>query len=382
MDYQHMTVVSKTAVSKMGLKSRQATFDDYDEVAALASRYQLEPETREDWIHLWANNPFYHQLSNWPIGWVFQNEDKRIVGYIGNVPLLYEIGGQRLTVTASRAFVVDVPYRSYSLPLLNQFFKQKRVDLFLNTTVNAEAAKTHEVFRALRVPSGTWNEAAFWITDYRGFSACLLAMKDMRRTKGLSYPLSLGLFLRDQIGGRFWKTSCDGTEASFCDRFDDRFEDFWQRLRLNFPRRLLANRSREMLEWHFKRPLENGKAWLITAGSDSELSAYAIFFRQDNSAYSLRRMRLVDFQVLGGDTGLLRPLICQALARCRREGVHMLECIGFAPDKQRVIEALAPDGRKLSSWRYFYKATNPQLAETLEDPEVWDPSCFDGDASL
>jgi hypothetical protein len=64
------------------------------------------------------------------------------------------------------------------------------------------------------------------------------------------------------------------------------------------------------------------------------------------------------------------------------EGIHMLECISFAPDKQRVIEALAPHGQKLSPWRYFYKATNRQLAQPLEDPGVWDPPCFDGDASL
>ena len=123
-----MTIMSETASSKLGLKFRQATFDDYDEIALLATRYRLEPETREDWVHLWANNPVYHQLPNWPIGWVFENEDKRIVGYIGNVPLLYEMGGQRLTVAASRGFVVDIPYRSYSLSLLNQFFKQKAVE--------------------------------------------------------------------------------------------------------------------------------------------------------------------------------------------------------------------------------------------------------------
>jgi hypothetical protein len=331
---------------------------------------------------LWANNPAYHQLPDWPIGWVFENEDKRIVAYIGNVPLLYELRGQRLTVTASRAFVVDIPYRSYSFPLLNHFFKQKQVDLFLDTTVNAEASKAHEVFRALRVPIGTWNEAAFWITNYRGFSACLLAMKEFTAARGLSYPLSVGLFLRDRIEGRSWKTRCNGAEASFCNRFDERFDDFWQQLRRNYPGRLLANRSREVLEWHFKRPLENGKAWVLTVSKGSALAAYAVFFRQDNTASSLKRMRLVDFQMLGDNTELLRPLICQALARCRSEGIHMLECIGFARDKQRVIEALAPHGRKLSSWRYFYKATNRQLAETLKDPQVWDPSCFDGDASL
>jgi hypothetical protein len=377
-----MTIMSEPAGAKLRLKSRQATFDDYDEIALLATRYGLEPETREDWIHLWVNNPVYHQLPNWPIGWVFENEDKRIVAYIGNVPRQYEIGGQRLTVAASRAWVVDHPYRSYSLLLLNQFFKQKRVDLFLDTTVNAEASKPHEVFRALRVPLGTWNEAAFWITKYRDFSACLLAMKEFRGTSWLRYPLSVGLLVSDRMEGKFWKTNFDRVEANFCCQFDKRFEDFWQQLRHNFPRRLHANRSREMLEWHFKRPLENGKAWVLTVDRGSALAAYAIFLRRDNSAFSLKRMRLVDFQVLGGNTEFLRSLIFHALARCRREGIHMLECIGFTPDKQRVIEALAPHRRKLSSWRYFYKATNRQLAQTLEDPEVWDPSCFDGDASL
>ena len=377
-----MATISETAGTKLGLKSRQATFDDYGQVTALASRYRFEPETREEWVHLWANNPLYHQLTDWPIGWVFENEDNRIVAYIGNVPLLYELNGQRLIVTAGRALVVDIPYRSYSFQLLSQFFKQKQVDLFLDTTVNPEASKVHEVFRASRVPMGTWNEAAFWITNYRGFSNSVLATKEVRGARGLSYPLSVGLFLRDRIEGRSWKTHCDGAEASFCSQFDERFDDFWQQLRSKFPQRLLANRSREILAWHFGRPLESGKAWVLTVNKSSALAAYAIFFREDNLESSLKRMRLVDFQVLNGETELLRPLICHALARCRREGIHMLECMGFAPEKQQVIEALAPHGRKLSSWRYFYKATNRQLAETLKDPAVWDPSCFDGDASL
>ena len=149
-----MATMSDAVGTKLDLRSRQATFQDYDEVSS-ASLYRLEPETREEWVHLWANNPAYHQFPDWPIGWVFENGDKRVMD-IGNVPLLYELGEQRLTVTASRAFVVDIPYRSYSFPLLNHFFKQKQVDLFLDTTVNAEASKAHEVFRALRVPMGTW----------------------------------------------------------------------------------------------------------------------------------------------------------------------------------------------------------------------------------
>jgi leucyl-tRNA synthetase len=60
----------------------------------------------------------------------------------------------------------------------------------------------------------------------------------------------------------------------------------------------------------------------------------------------------------------------------------MLEAMGFSVEKQRVIDSTAPHYRELGAWRYFYKAEDKRLAERLRDPEVWDPCCFDGDASL
>jgi hypothetical protein len=265
---------------------------------------------------------------------------------------------------------------------LRYFFQQKQSDLLLATTANAQAAKAHGVFRALRVPSGIWDRTAFWITNYRGFSASVLAMKHIRGAKALSIPLSAGLFLRDALKGRPSNRGASGTEIGYCQSFDGRFDDFWQILRSSYPHRLLANRSRETLAWHFKYSLTNGRAWLLTANKGPVLAAYAIFLRLDNPSYALHRMRLVDFQALEGNTELLGPLLGEALARCRREGIHMLETIGFAPPKQRVIDSLSPAWRKLDSWRYFYKACNSQLAETLKDPQLWDPSCFDGDASF
>lgn len=227
------------------LRFRRATFEDHAQITALESRYALETESYEQFVHLWANNPVFQEFPNWPIGWVLENEDNRVVGYIGNVPLLYEFGDQRLVVSSSRALVVDTSYRSYSLPLLSHFFKQKGVDLFLDTTVNAEAGKAHEIFRALRVPSGNWDQSVFWITDYQGFSASLLVRKEVRGIKSLRYPVSAGLFLRDALAGRVLKTRRNGFESGFCDKFDDRFEDFWQQLRKSAPRRLLANRSQK-----------------------------------------------------------------------------------------------------------------------------------------
>jgi hypothetical protein len=373
-------ITTNDPAAKSAIMFRPATFDDYGRIAELGGRYSLEAESYEQWVHLWANNPVYQEFPDWPIGWVLVNEDKEMVGHIGNVPLLCEFENRRLLASASRAVVVDARYRTYSFQLFRNFFKQKRVNLFLATTVNEQAAKANQVFRAERVPAGSWDKSVFWITDYQGFSASLLAMKDLHG-KPLSYPLSAGLRLRDTVAGKWFKTRRNGIEPDYCTEFDERFEDFWQKLRLASAHRLLANRSRETLKWHFKHPLKQGRAWVLTVNRGSELVAYAIFLRQDNAALSLKRMRLVDFQTLE-DVELLRPILCHALARCRRDGIHIVEAMGFGPEKQRVIDSLSPHRRALTSWRYFYKAADSELAEKLKNSQVWDPSCFDGDSSL
>lgn len=364
------------------IRFRHARFDDHRQIMDLQARYRLDSEPYDDWVHLWANNPLYHELSNWPIGWVLESEESDVVGYIGNIPRMYELGGQRVVVSSSRGLVVDVQYRSYSLPLLSHFFNQKQVDLYLDTTVNPESLKSHEIFRAQRVPTGTWDKSVFWITNYKGFSASLVKRKEWQRQKGLMYPLSFGLFLRDAFAGRPLRTKCDGAEPEACSAFDSRFDVFWQKLRMRFPGKLLADRSRQVLEWHYQRVLDRGRAWVLAHSNGSGLAAYAVFFRQDNPEFGLSRMRLVDFQSLDNDGSHLRSLVCHALKRCRQTGVHMLEAIGFSPEKHRVLESMNPDHRELSSWRYFYRAPNRQLGERLKDPSVWDPCCFDGDASL
>jgi len=362
-------------------KIREATFEDYSQIAVLESRYGLNPKTCEEWKDLWLGNPLYHKPSGWPIGWVCENADGKIVGSVANIPLAYEFEGQPLIAATSRSFVVDSAYRSHSFWLLSRFFNQKNVDLFINTTINAKAAKLQEAFRALRVPAGAWDRSTFWVTNYRAFTASLMARKGMTEVNSLSYPLSAGLFVRDSLAGRtMWRRH--NARPQFCTQFDERFDIFWARMRTQRAQQLLATRSCQALHWHFQHGLASNKAWLLTVSQGDELSAYAILCRQDNPSYELQRMRLVDFQALPGQMKLLRPILALSLQRCHNEGVHMLETMGFSAEKQRVIDSTGPHYRELGAWRYFYKAKDKQLAQRLQDPEVWDPCCFDGDASL
>jgi len=367
-------------------KLRAARFDDHAQIAALATKFDLHVEDFEGWSHLWTANPAYREIKDkLPMGWVLENGDGAIAGYLGNVPLNYELEGKSLLAATTRAWVVDTPYRSYSPLLLGTYFQQPNVDLFLSTTVSAQSAPAYSIFQGIPVPQGAWDRTLFWITHYPGFVESFLRQKrGAAVSKPLRYPLSAGLFLRDQLKGTRLQASVRATKVLSCASFDDRFEVFWADLRKKKSNLLLAVRSQEALAWHFKFALQRGAAWIYTVESNSGLAAYATFLRHDYHPIGLTRMRLADFQCLEQDRApdLLMAMLQAALARCRQESIHMLELVGLAPELEKSLERASPHRRPLSSWLYFYKAGNPSLATKLKNPAAWEPSLFDGDSTL
>ena len=359
---------------------REARFDDYPEIADLQRKYGLDPKNYEEWSHLWLHNPAYCSRDGWPIGWVLKNSCGDVVGYIGNIPLLYELRGQTILAATGRAFVVSSDYRNYSCMLLGKFFGQQDVDLFLNTTVNAQAMGAYGLFRATRVPVGEWDRTAFWVTNAHGFTRSYLKSKSLPSASLLAFPLAPAVRLHSFVRNR--RLQYDrGVKVDPCFEFDERFDHFWESLRRSTPR-LVGRRDSRSLAWHFKYPFACNRVWVYTIGTKSRIDAYAIFLRDDNKAFGLTRIRLIDFQALGDRHSLLLPLLDQALQRCKQEKIHMLEIIGYCPEKRSAVDRFIPYRRTLSSWMYFYRARCRDLAEVLADPGAWDPSGFDGDSSF
>lgn len=366
---------------RRGAKLREASCEDYTQIAALESRHGLIVSSPERWRDIWLTNPEYRNLQGcWPIGWVIEDEQGQIVASIGNVPLQYELAGRRILAVSGHAWVADLPYRSKALSLLDRVINQRDVDLYLNNSVNPESANAVSALDCARVPVGLWDESAFWITNYQGFIEGLLATKAKGLAKPLSYPFSAAVFLTDRLTTKGLRSG--DVEVKSVAAFDDRFDDFWAELKRMNPHVLLAVRTRQVLEWRFKHALLENRLWIATVADNTRLAAYAIFDRHDSSAFGLTRMLLVDFQSLDGSTALLEPVLCWALRKCRNEGMHVLQIIGRWLEKGEFIETAAPHRRKLESWRFVYRANNPRLAETLRDPRTWAPSLFDGDATL
>jgi hypothetical protein len=369
---------------------REASFEDHDQIVLLESQYGLQSKSYEEWKHLWTGNPAYIQLGKrWPIGWVLEDENRRIVGYLGNIPLWCEFQARQLLAAATYAWVVDSLYRSYSLLLLDCYFSQENVDLYLSTTVNSQSSQAFQAFNSTRVPVGAWNQSVFWITHYRGFAASWIRatstngkLRKLSPAAFLSYPASAGLFLMDSWTGRVVHGDRGASKVEFATGFDHRFDVFWEELRRRKSDRLLSVRSPEVLEWHFRYALGRDGVWILTVSQGADLAAYSIFCRQDNPRFGLKRMRFVDFQALDLSAAWLRPMFIRALQRCKEERIHMLEGIGIGLPQREIFPDLVPHQRTLPSWLYFYKARDPRIDRSLTDPQVWDPTGFDGDSSL
>ncbi len=296
---------------------RPARFEDYPQIQRLEATHLAEALPAEEWPHLWLDSPLWPRLSgDWQIGWVLEDTAGQVVGSITSVPSLYRFRGQELVCASGRAWVARPEYRGYAPWLMEEFFNQSGVDLFISTTANASAEPICSTF-ASRVPVGDWETIAYWITGYRGFARKALQKLRIPLAPALALPASAALWLKDALFARALPAFASGAAISAIDRFDSRFDVFWEELVRQNPDKLLAARDSRTLAWHYTIPMRGGRLWIFTAVRNGLLRAYCVLNRQDRGQ-GVRRMRVVDYQTLEPDVDLLPELLQAALAEALR----------------------------------------------------------------
>lgn len=361
---------------------RPASFDDYEQIAAVEEGNGLSSKSREEWLHLWQNNPAYQQLPDWPIGWVLEDGEGSIVGSLLNIPCLYRFDGRTYVGGFGRGWAVDVRYRAYSLLLIVRQLQQPNVDLRLTSTASPKTSALLAKQGWSRVPVGEWDRSVLWVTSYSQTVRRYLAAKTPGLVSALAGSLLyVPLLVKDMISARPRRIKT-GSELSWGTGFDGRFDQFWAELEKQNSHVLLATRDRQTLRWHFKYALEQERIWILTACDGPRLLAYAILERRDAQALDLTRMLLVDFQTVVSDQNLAAAMISFVLERCRREGIQVLENIGCWLEKEQPRVPRAPHRREMGNWTYLYQAANPGLANALKRADTWRPTQYDADASL
>jgi hypothetical protein len=354
-------------------------FDDYQSVRALLLDHSLESPPFEHWRHRWVDNPLWQRLgATAPIGWVLETATGEIVGSMESIPTGYTFRGTDLVACAGAGLCVRASHRRYALQLLDEFSSQP-VDLFVGTTVGPSAVSTLSRFY-VPVPVGRWDTMSYFVTGHVSFAKRALQKYHVRPAGLLAYPAGWALLIKDVLCNTTLPQSPRDVLIEGADTFDNRFDAFWNQLVLENQEKLLAERNSRALRWHFDAAIRSGRLWIFTASENGRLRGYCVF-RQELSPGG-RCICLIDYQTLDRDRDLLPAFLRAALRRCAAEGFYILQNVGVGVPKMSAFEQYAPYRRKLPNSVFFYGAADAALEAELRDPQCWDPSLFDGDATL
>lgn len=361
---------------------RPATFDDYEQIAALQEANGLTAKPRDEWLDLWLTNPAYGRFEDWPVAWVLEQQQGRVVGVVEAVPCLYKFQGVTYVAAIGRGWAVDIAYRGDAFQLFSRAMRQPNIDLFVTNTANTRTAALLTRRGWSRVPVGRWDQSAFWVTSYAQAARRCLAAKATPSVSALATSLFyLPSRFKDAATRRF-RSPATGCELRWRPDFDEQFDQFWIDLQRQKQHLLLAQRDSQALRWHFRSAMRQNRVWILTACEDRQLIAYAIFERRWIQSLNLARVLLVDFQTLRNDRGLVDAMISFALDRCRQSQVEVVENMGCWLEAAHPLGNRPPFRRDLENWSYLYHARSASLAASLRNPQAWYPTQYDADACL
>jgi hypothetical protein len=359
---------------------RPASTEDFDGISAVWKRAGFSGLDPEKFAHLFLRNPanaLGMQRGAEQIGWVVESGGS-VHGVFGNLLTEYDLDGRTLLAATTSAVAVDAGFRAQAMPLVSRFFRQRGVDLLLATTANGAVSPIYLGFRAQWVPHPDYQTVHFWLVDRVGFVRSALR----KRGRGWASPLAplvgAGLWIQD-LSRRSRRASIGGIDevASFGPEFDE----FWARLCAG-PRRLRANRSASRLEWHFAPGQRDGGLRILVRRSGGRLEGYCILLRIDSPEIDLRRTVIADLQASEGRNDVVLELLAAARRACADDAVHVLEARGFEPAKRGALLSTRPRSRTSAVNPFMYKAVDGALSAVLQDPSVWDPCPYDGDAAI
>lgn len=368
---------------------REAEYEDCEPATALLRELGLViPGQRDDirshWRRFWIDNPALAVAESPPgRGWLLE-DDGAMVGFFGNVPLLYDYAGQPVIVACASKWGVAKPYRSETARLADCYFKQKNVDLLLVTTGIKPTGRIFRRYGGLPVPQPAYDHILFWILDPAAYlKAGLIRKGTGPRTASLACRLGgpvLTAITRMAKSNRIiQKTKIDIVEIG---RIDDEFDDLWRRKR-DEANRFYACRSAECLRWHFGAASLAEKTRILVCRTARGLGGYVAVMREDVPEIGLKRLKIVDLFVANNDENVIDNLLQAAREVGISDGCHVLELIGLPIGlRQEIIRRQAPWSRKMPVWPVFYKGLTDDFRQPSGSEDFWYVTAYDGDTAI
>lgn len=363
---------------------REAQFADFDSVSELTRRLGQGADSLQNWKRLWRDNPALHAGRLARIGWVLES-DGAIVGFLGSIPLQCVFGGAELAAAATCRLAVEPAHRSSTALLITSFFRQKDVDLFVNTTATVAAGKIVTALRAVPLPQPDFGRVLFWVLHPRRFTRTVLqkaginpAWAALGSTAG-AVALQADTFVRRRTP----KADLRGhsvVEIGWND-LGPELEDFWADRAKNTSQ-LFSKRSAEIMRWHFQPHGSARIAVLFGCYQSGRLMGYVVVRHDAATQDGLQRSLIADLMASSESPAVIGSLLSAAYASAEKADSDVLELMGFPQNIRKIIALWKPYSRDYPASPYFFKARDRALQEKLASEAAWYATPFDGDATL
>ena len=364
------------------MKIREIQTEDYPQIRELHIKYNLKILDKVEWINFWSRNPCIQDSNDsLPLGWILE-ENKRIVGYLGNIPKEYYYKNKKFTVACSHAWVAEDKYRLHAFSLLETFFSQKNIDVYIITTANNISEKVLTRYNAKKIPLENFQNPMFIILNLEKLISSYLKYKKIKLGKFIVKLLYYPAYIFYYKKLNFWKKTKQSKKVILNEIIDTKFDDFWESYKLNFQNKLLQNRNATWLNWHIKEKIKNDKAWIMSVIENNKILGYAICSERNNEKIELHRIEIIDLVALDDNQEVYYSLIKNCILETKKRGYHIFEMTGFKHLKRKIFSEFKIIKRKLPTFPFYYKTSNVYYKNFLENSEMWDPSLIDGDAFL
>ncbi len=366
------------------VRLREAQFSDFERVSAMNLRLGQGPDSPENWKRLWIDNPAVIEFKAAPrIGWVLESAGE-IVGFLGSIPLLYEFEGKPLFAAATCRLAIEPAFRAYCHLLISSFFRQKNVDLFLNSTATVSAGKMMTALNAAPLPQADYGNVLFWVLDPRPFAKAVFKKLGMNSSfAGMGGAIGAAVLRGDiklrRRGPRSRPAGNPVVETNMSEMGNE-FNQLWSDGN-GHPARLMAKRTAAIMRWHFDPPQNRRKIRVLSFKGASELG-YLIVRHEEKAANGLQRSLVADLMIKNDDSDVLEQLLAAACRSAKSAGSQVLEIMGFPRNIRESVLKLKPYSRRYPAPPFFYKARERALHEKLTQEGAWYASPFDGDTTL
>ena len=368
---------------------REAEYEDCETATELLRKLGLTlPEGREEinehWRRLWINNPALQVEESSPTrGWVLEDEE-RMVGFFGNIPLLYDYGGRPIIVAGASQWGVEQRYRVETPRLAEAYFTQKNAALLLVTTGIKPTGRIFTRYGGLPVPQPGCDQVLHWVIDPRGFLEAGLMKKGINKTVAGMVAFTGAPIARAAIvlSGHCPSGRSENIDQVRVDQIEDEFDGLWVRKR-DEVNCLMASRTSESLRWHFGTKSMFQSTRLLVSRCHEELAGYAAIMRDDAANIGLKRLKIIDLFVAGNDEAVIDRLLAAAFEAAHADGCHVLELTSLPRAlRHYIISNHHPCSRQMPTWPAFYKTMRDDLEAPLRDERSWYVTAYDGDTAL